>query len=311
MNDIISRIIPIVLLISIGSFMRYKKALKEETVYEMKKFVVNYCLSAFLFITFVNIVLKKEHYYITIITIIMQCAFFGISLLLNKIKSIHHPLLPYVTSGTAFGFIGIPLFNAIFGAENIDKFSILAIGHEFYLWLVLYAQMSIRLGKNEFSIKSVLALFKTPTVISITLGILLNILGFNTIIKTNGVLKGIYTTIEYLSTLSIPLIIIIIGYGLKINEKYMKESTKLLLVRMAVMLIIGYAFKYFIIDNIIQPDAIFDYAFLTFLITAPPLSLPLLVSMYSTKENEELANNLIVLSTIVTIALFVVLGFFV
>ena len=266
MYDIIARIIPILMLISIGSFIRYKKAFKEETIYEIKKFVVNYCLSAFLFINFVNIDLKKEHYYITIVIIIMQCMFFVMSLILNKIKSFHHPLLPYVTSGTAFGFIGVPLFNAIFVAENIHKFSILAIGHEFYLWLVLYAQMNIRLGRREFSFKSVLDFLKTPTIISITLGILLNIFGFNPIIQSNGVLRGIYATIEYLSSLSIPLILVIIGYGLKLNEKYMKESTKLLLARMIVMLVVGYAFKYLLIDNIIQPDKIFDYAFLHFLL---------------------------------------------
>lgn len=311
MTNFISKIIPILLLISLGSFFRYKKIIQQNTVNEIKKIVIDVAFSAVLFITFLNMELKREYFLVSLAVFLLLFIFYIFGLGFNKIKKLNHPLLPFITSGFAFGFLGIPLFSTIFGIENLGKLSILGIGHEFFIWIVFYTLLRIKLGDKKFSIGVVKQIITSPAIISIILGIIFNLAGFGTSIHNNSITKGIYITIEYLSNISTPLILIIIGYGLRFNKKYMVQSIKFLIIRFITILSIGYTFKVLIINKIMVADQIFDYAYFTFLTLPSPLSLPIFVGAYSKKENEELANNTVVLNTVVSIAIFILFVLFI
>lgn len=305
MTDIVAKIIPILLLILLGCFFRYKNTFKQTTIDEIKKLVIDVAFSAVLFITFFNMELKKEYFLVSIIIFFMLTLFYFVGTMINMIKAIKHPLIPYISTGFAFGFLGIPLFSTIFGVENLGKLSILGIGHEFFIWLLFYTLLKVKLGNQKFSMDTAIQIFKSPVIISITLGIILNLTGLRTSIHYNPIAKGLYTTVEYLSNLSTPLILIIIGYGLRFNKKYMKQSAIFIMIRFIVILSIGYFTKIFIINKIVSPDPIFNYAYFTFLILPSPLTLPIFVGASSTQEQEELANNTVVLNTVVSIAIFI------
>ncbi|SDZ22621.1 hypothetical protein SAMN05660462_02290 [Proteiniborus ethanoligenes] len=306
MTDIAAKIIPILLLISLGCFFRYKNTFKQTTIDEVKKLVIDIAFSAVLFITFLNMELRKEYFLVSIIIFLMLTLFYFAGIMLNMIKLIKHSLIPFFSSGFAFGFLGIPLFSTIFGVENLGKLSILGIGHEFFIWLLFYTLLKIKLGNQKFSVETGIQIFKSPVIISITLGIILNLTGLGTSIHYNPIAKGLYTTIEYLSNLSTPLILIIIGYGLRFNKKYMKQSVLFIMIRFIVILSIGYFMKIFVINKIVAPDLMFDYAYFTFLILPSPLTLPIFVGASSTQEYEELANNTVVLNTVVSIVIFII-----
>lgn len=306
MTDIAAKIIPILLLISLGCFFRYKNTFKQTTIDEVKKLVIDIAFSAVLFITFLNMELRKEYFLVSIIIFLMLTLFYFAGIILNMIKLIKHSLIPFFSSGFAFGFLGIPLFSTIFGVENLGKLSILGIGHEFFIWLLFYTLLKIKLGNQKFSVETGIQIFKSPVIISITLGIILNLTGLGTSIHYNPIAKGLYTTIEYLSNLSTPLILIIIGYGLRFNKKYMKQSVLFIMIRFIVILSIGYFTKIFVINKIVAPDLMFDYAYFTFLILPSPLTLPIFVGASSTQEYEELANNTVVLNTVVSIVIFII-----
>lgn len=306
MNEIISKIVPIILLIILGWFLRYKEIFKQESIDEIKKFIINFALSSVLFITFFNMEIKKEYYLFFSIVFIMLYIFFIIGFALNKIKYLSHPILPFTITGCTIALLGLPLFGSVFGIENINNIAIFTVGHEFFIWLVFYPYIGIKFANEKISFSSIVGILKTPTMISIILGMVFNIIGFKSIIEANQLLKGIYITVEYLASLSTPLILIIIGYGLKLDPKYMKQSTIIIIMRLMVMLGVGYIFKIFIVNSIIAPNKIFDYAYFTFLILPSPLVLPLFIGINSTKENEELANNTLVLNTLVSIIIYIV-----
>ena len=306
MSEVVSKVIPIILLITLGLFFRHKQVFRQGTIDELKKFLVNYALSAVLFITFFNMEIKKEYYLIPIVVLILLNIFFAIGLALNKIKRISNPLLPYVITACTIAFLGLSIFPSIFGEENLSKIAVIAVGHEIFVWVILYPYMGIDLGNKKLSMNSVINSLKAPTFISIIIGTAFNIFGFRGVFQTNQFLKGLYITIEYLSKLSTPFILIIIGYGLKINKKYLKQSSVIVAIRLVVMLGIGYVYKFFIINQIIGFDKIFDYAYFTFLILPPLLSMPLFVGLNSTPENEELANAIVVLNTIVSLTVYLI-----
>ncbi|AOT72128.1 AEC family transporter [Geosporobacter ferrireducens] len=305
MADIFARIIPILLLISIGQYFQYKNTFQQSTIDEIKHFITNVALSAVLFIAFINMELKAEYFMVFVIVFILLNVLFFSGFMVSKIKGMNHPLIPFIVTGNSFGLLGIPLFTTVFGAENVGKLSILGVGHEFFIWLVFITILRVKFREEKISFVVMKDIIKSPLIISIALGILFNITGLGTFIQENPFSKGFYITLQYLSSLATPLILIIIGYGLKFDKRYMKESVYFLFIRMILGFVIGYAFKMLIIDRIMSPDPIFNYAYFTFLILPPPLSLPIFMGTYSTKEHEELANNVVVVSTVFSIVLYI------
>ncbi|WP_273225593.1 malate permease [Geosporobacter ferrireducens] len=249
--------------------------------------------------------LKAEYFMVFVIVFILLNVLFFSGFMVSKIKGMNHPLIPFIVTGNSFGLLGIPLFTTVFGAENVGKLSILGVGHEFFIWLVFITILRVKFREEKISFVVMKDIIKSPLIISIALGILFNITGLGTFIQENPFSKGFYITLQYLSSLATPLILIIIGYGLKFDKRYMKESVYFLFIRMILGFVIGYAFKMLIIDRIMSPDPIFNYAYFTFLILPPPLSLPIFMGTYSTKEHEELANNVVVVSTVFSIVLYI------
>ncbi|WP_090441842.1 AEC family transporter [Natronincola peptidivorans] len=310
MTDIIARIIPIILLISLGQYLRYKEFFHQKTIDEIKNVVINIALSAVLFIAFFNMDLMAEYFLVFIIIFLVLIIFFLIGLALNNYQQFHHPLMPFITSGFSFGFLGIPLFTTVFGIENLGMLSIIGVGHEFFIWILFYPAMRMRFKNEKFSVGMAKDILFSPLMISIALGMFFNIADLGDWIQGNAIPNGFYVTVQYLADLATPLMLIIIGFGLRFNKRYMKQSIKFYIIRMMIILTIGYATKYLIIDRIMPSSEMFNYAYFTFLILPPPLSLSIFVGSYSSKENEELANNTVVLSTVMSIAIFILFMLF-
>ncbi len=305
MNEIISKVIPILLLISLGYFIRTKNMLKDQSIDDIKKLIINISLPSILFITFLNMEFKVEYLLVFVIVFLMLAMLYFIGILLNKINLITHPLLPFVITGCTFGLLGISLYETVFGAENLEKISILGVGHELFMWIFFFNAIKMRFNNERFSIETIKNIFRSPLVLSIVFGLAFNILGFGQAFLENTFLKGIYTVLQYLGNIATPFILIIVGFGLKFNKKYMKQSAILVSIRYIAMFIVGYTLKFLLIDRIIPNDRLFDYGFFTFLILPPPYSLTIFVGQYATDENKELINNTLVLSTVVCITAYI------
>ncbi|PAB59307.1 AEC family transporter [Anaeromicrobium sediminis] len=305
MNEIFSKLMPIILLLILGFFMKEKNMIKRESVDGIKKIVINMALPSVLFMTFVRMELKKEYFLLTIVIIGFLYILYLCGILINKINFLSNKLNPFVTTGFCFGLLGIPLYETVFGYENLHNITILGIGHEMFMWFIFFNILRMKFKKEKFSMGVIRDFCKSPIIISIVLGIFINLWGFYHIFEEISLLKGLYKTIMYLGSLATPLILIIIGYGLELKKKYMKDSIKLTAIRMGVILLVGYMVKYMVIDRIIDENELFNYAYFTFLILPPPFALPLFVGEYSNEEDKNIANNTVVLSTVLSIVLYI------
>lgn len=305
MGEIISKVIPIFLLIALGYIIKQKNLVKQESMDELKNGVINIALPALLFITFRDMTLKKEYFLVIFVVFILLIILYIIGNLLNRIKSISHPLVPFIVTSFTFGLLGIPLFSSVFGVENLEKILIFGVAHEFFIWFIFYTLLKMKFNNERFSIDTIKGFLNSPLIISIILGLLLNIMKVEKIFFENTLFMGVDITLNYLSSLATPIILIIIGFGLKINKIYIKQSMKLFLIRIITILIMGYIFKIFIINRIITNDPLFDYAYFTFLILPPPYSLSIFVDKYANGEYSEIANNVVVIHTIACITIFV------
>lgn len=307
MFEAVSKIVPIILFISIGFGLQIKNLVDEKTMGIIKKGVLFLALPAVLFIAFMTMALKKEYFLVSIIIFVMMYLFYLAGTVLNKILRINSMVLPFLTTGFAFGLLGIPLFGGVYGLENVGVLSVFGVGHEFFAWFIYFTLVRQKLNGEKFSKTTITNFVKSPIILAIVLGLIVNLTGFTTVINQNALLKGIENTLQAMADLTTPLILIIIGYGIRLEKNYMNKALQLLVIRMSVVFAIGYIIKWLVMMPLIgETTVLFDMAYYTFLLLPPPFMLAVFVSEYSTKENAAIANNTIVLSTLVCIVLFAV-----
>lgn len=305
MTQVLGKMLPIILLLILGQVIRRKNILQESTIGELKKMVINLFLPSVLFVTFVEMKLEVQYFMVFILSFVMLIAFYIVGCLLNKIPKLSHPMLPFVVTATTFGLLGLALYETAFGAEQLVKMSILGVGHELFIWFVYITLLKVKLSKEKIGIGIIKDFITSPLILSVVLGILVNVLGLSPFFMENTIGAGLFTTIKYLASIATPMILIIVGYGLVLRKEYTKQSIKFVAIRLLVMLTVGYAFKFLLFDRWMGNQPYFDYAFFTFLILPPPMSLPIFTSKYGTKEMGELINNTVVISTLLCILLFI------
>lgn len=305
MLQIISKIFPIITLFTIGILIRKKEYLSIIGMNDLKKLVVNISLPAVLFKAFFIMKFDFKFLKLSLVIICLLVFMYFIGVLIYKLKFTSSEMSPFFSSGFAFGLIGIPLFSIMYGEENLGLFSIIGLGHEFFIWFIYYSLVNMKLYNHKFSISYCKGFFKSPLIISIVLGLIFNQLGMNKLLHTNYFVNGIFSSISYIGSLATPLILISIGYSSKISLKHSKETLRLIMSRFICTLISGILFKIFIIDNFFEPTWLLNVSYTTLFVLPPVYSLTVFLGVAGDSKNEELISNATIIYTLISIFLFI------
>jgi hypothetical protein len=234
--QIISLVLPVFILIGLGSWIRRSNFLPERTIEDLKKITVNLALPAVLFISFLNTELKIAYLAIFGLIFLVCVALLWLGFFLKKQRQIPHPYFPYLMTGFEYGMLGISLFGSVYGLQNIGYIAVMDLGHELFIWFVFLAFLLKEREGIQSTGQMVRAFFKSPVVIAILLGIILNIIGAQKILYDFPLTGAVMTTLQYLANLTIPLILMIIGYGLKLNRAGVKEALPVVLIRLVILI---------------------------------------------------------------------------
>lgn len=91
MGEIISKITPVFILIFLGFIFKKKGLIKQETMDEMKKLVLDIALPALLFIIFIHMEIKIEVLGLTAVNILFFCLLLVFTYLIKDLKGISSP----------------------------------------------------------------------------------------------------------------------------------------------------------------------------------------------------------------------------
>ena len=93
--QIVNQVLPILLLISLGFWIRHKEFLAAKTIDELRKIVVNIALPAVLFISFLNIELKSAYFVIFVVLFLLCIILFFLGKMLGNQLKIRYSYFPY------------------------------------------------------------------------------------------------------------------------------------------------------------------------------------------------------------------------
>ena len=309
MQEILTRILPILIIIAIGFLAQKRRIFSPEMMAGLKKVVMNFGLPAVLFLTFMRIDLRVEYLGITLAVFLLCVLLFFLGRLFSRVPGLRNPLVPFFISSFAFGLVGIPLYLAVFGEGSLGNLSILGLGTELFIWVFFLPMMRIDLSGEKFSPLFFVNIFRSHLILAVLAGLLVNVLGWEPLFSRVAVLRSALSVLNYFGPVATPLVLMIVGYDLRLERQYMGRAAALVLVRKGLALALGYILLFTVIGRLTPLTADFRSSYFTILILPPPFSLPLFVGTYGRQEDVPLAVNAVVLDTIVCFVLFILYMF--
>ncbi|MCB0213082.1 MAG: AEC family transporter [Anaerolineae bacterium] len=304
--QILNQVLPILLLISLGYWTRYRHFLGETTIDELRKIVVNLALPAVLFVSFLNVELKSAYFVIFGFTFVLCILLFLLGNIIRRQLNIRYTYFPYLTTGFEYGMLGISLFGAAYGLEKIGYIAVADLGHEIFIWFVFLPLLLIKRDGVQNATEIVRSFLSAPVVIAILAGILFNILGLQAVLYQLPITGALMTVFEFLGNLTVPLILIIVGYGIKINRAGLGDALLIVIIRLGILIPLAFIVNIYLIRGFLQLDRLFETALFTLLILPPPFIVPLYTSSNLSIDEKQYINNVLTIHTIISVAVFIV-----
>jgi len=304
--QIINRVLPILLLLLLGIWIRHKNFLFDKTIDELRKVVVNIALPAVLFISFLNIELKSAYFVIFMVMFLLCVALFFLGNILRKVFKIRYSYFPYLITGFEYGMLAVSLFGAAYGLDKIGYIAVADLGHEIFIWFVFLPLLLVKRDGVQKPKEIIRTFMSTPVVIAILASLFLNVIGASRLLYELPITGGVMATLTFLSNLTVPLILIIVGYGVKINREGLKEALLVAVIRLGIMIPLVLILNTYLIRNYLQLDRFFEIAMFTLLIMPPPFIVPLYTSEQLDGEEKSYINNVLTIHTIISVFIFLV-----
>ena len=303
--QIINRILPIIILLIIGKWIQQRKLVEEQSVADFKKIVVNLALPAVLFNSFFRVELQVSYIWFLPLIFGYCLMLYLLGTFLHRYFKVKGEYFPFLTTGFEYGMIGVSLFAAAYGLEQLGSFAIIDFGQEMFIWF-LYVSLLMQKREEKSEPKQLLKMFATsPVILAIFAGILLNLTGLPGILEDIPAAGGILAAVDMVSSLTVPLILIVVGYGIQVDTEELAYSARVILLRLAVNVPAALLINRFVVGGLMGLGAGFQAAVFTLLILPPPFILTLYMKPSLKDELHRVANTL-TLHTIATIIVFII-----
>ncbi len=308
MEEMIVSLLPVFMILVVGVLIRHLKLVSEEVIHGLKTLIIRIALPGVLFMAFAQSEMGLDNLIFFVLVFVYCVALYGIGGLLHRTMP---KLFPdrytngYFT-GFEFGMIGIGLFTAIWGMDKLPIIAVIAFGHEIFIWFVYVPVLEIR-KTGHVSVKKVLSDFiKTPTIIGILLGIVVNLTNMYEVILSVTVGKALINGLTMMGNIIAPLILFVIGYAMTFKKVPVKKSLTLLLSRWVVVLALGWALITLVKVFIPGTTDFMVKAFYAFILLPPPFILPLFIKD-DYQEEITFFSELLIYYTVLSFAAYVVL----
>jgi len=300
---IINRVLPILILIGLGNWIRRRQFLSDATVDDLRKVAVNLAVPSVLFISFLEMELKVTYLVIFGLMFVLCMALFGLGGWVKKRLNIQHRYFPFLMTGFEYGMLGMCLFGSAYGLDKIGYIAVVDLGHEIYIWFFYLAFLLMERDGLQKPTQLVKAFFKSPVIIGILAGVIFNLLGLSLWLDEMPVTGGVVSTLRILSGLAIPLILIIVGYGIKLDRESIRDAMLVIGVRLVIVVPLALILNRFLIRGLLGLPDPFEAALFTLLVMPPPFIVPLYMRT-DLPDERRYVNNVLMLYTVVSIFIF-------
>jgi predicted permease len=302
---ILNRVLPILLLIALGHWTRRSDFLTESAVENLRKLVVTLALPSVLFISFLEMKLQTKYLLVFALIFALNVALFALGRVLKARLRVEYLYFPFLMTGFEYGMLGVSLFGSAYGLDKIGYIAVIDLGHELFIWFVFLAFLLMLRDGHQDPRQLLRAFLTSPVIIGILAGIALNVIGAREFVNERPIVGGVMATLRFLGNLTIPLILIIVGYGIRLDRTGIREAAPVIGIRLAILVPLALLLNWLVLRGLLDLEAPFEAGLFTLLVLPPPFIIPLYMKA-GLPDERRYVNNALTLYTVASIVLFTV-----
>jgi len=197
-----------------------------------------------------------------------------------------------------------------YGLERVGYIAVVDLGHEIFIWFVFLPMLLIKRDGVQEPKEIIKSFISSPVVIAIIGSLFLNIIGASKIVYQLPFVGGVMATLDFLSKLTVPLILIIVGFGIKFDRNRLGKALGIVALRFGIMTPIILIVNKFLIRNYLNLDQFFEIAVFTLLMMPPPFIVPLYADENLDAGEMSYINNVLALHSVISVSVFVIFFIF-
>lgn len=303
--EVINRVLPILLLLFLGYWMRRSGFLGEALVEGLRKVVVNLALPSVLFLSFLEVELRLSYLAIFVTVFLLCVALYVVARPLGARLAPEHPYFPFMMTGFEYGMLGISLYGSAYGLENLGYIAVIGVGHELFIWFVFLPLLLRARDGVQRPADLARSFLAAPVILAILAGIGLNLLGLKEGLPVWPVTGGVLAALGFLGNLTAPLILLIVGFGIRLDRSGLGAAARVVALRLGLLIPAALLLNAVLIRGLLGLGKGFETAVFTLLILPPPFIIPLFMRQ-DLPDEKRYVNNVLMLYTVVAVAVFVV-----
>lgn len=301
LTQILSMVLPVLLMIFLGRLCAVKGILNDERHAGLKALIGDILLPVVLFKAFFTAQYGGK-------LLLVFALVFGSCLVallagfaLKRFVKPYHRYMPLLMTSFEGGMLGYALFALLCGQENTATYAMVDIGQTMFAYTVFLAALKSAEGGKMSPKAMVMNMVTNKACMGMMAGIVLGALGVYKAIETTALGTVLMDVISFVTAPTSALILLVVGYQLKVSKKLMKPVAVTLALRLVVMAAV-FALVSLVLFAIIPFEKMLFLALMLQYTLPAPFIIPLFADL---KEDGEYVSTTLSLGTVVTVVLFV------
>ena len=305
--QVLEMVLPVLIMIVLGSISKKKNWFDKNGLNGIKAVISKITIPVVLFLAFYSVEYSFKSIVLLVVMFTVCCLALGAGFLTKNLVGNGSQLMPFLLSGYEAGMLGYALFTLLVGAEKRFYFATVDLGQVLFVYTVFLAVLTAKTGGKP-TVKSITKnMFTNPAFLGALSGMIFGITGLGKLILASPIENIFTNTLNFIAAPTAAMILIIVGYEISLSKKMLKPVIKTIALRLGVMAIL-----LLLAITVIFAIIPFDKTLLIALIMMFALPAPFIIPLYANVESEgEYISTTLSANTLVTIALFIVLAFYV
>lgn len=234
-------IMPVIVMLGIGLFIRKTEFVSYETIDGIKKILTQMILPVAIFNALLNAAYELRSWILILALLVSLIVSFVAGFFIKKlVKGPNARYIPYFVSVYEGGMFAYPLFANLCGENQLSKIAILDVACLLFGFSVYMGMLEQEELGGKISVKAlVTSAFQNVVFIASILGVVGGLLGVPKLLAINEDVLAVYQSIITIITKPLtPMILIVVGYNMKLNLAAIKASMEAIAWRLAVQIVV-------------------------------------------------------------------------